>query len=250
VTWIARGEEESVLVKEYTPNPKSSEPDDVLIARYDERLARVTDLLSRLEQDAPCPDHQPSGRWPALRGLIGLLAVGIFAAGFFSQTSYGDAAKLMIARWAPQLGLNSLLPQTEPRLLVQPSSSADQVGAAGSPQPTLSAQIAAGEVAPTVAPLSPELAQMHETRAPDLANVEQMIEQLKTTQEQIARDHARAFEQLKTNQEQMAGDYAKAIERLKTQEQLASDQAKAIEQLRMNEAQLARALRKPSSSSR
>jgi hypothetical protein len=248
---IAHAEEPFVHATEYNPNPKAIESDERLahaseqIARVDEQLARVTERLSRLEHDAarhPVPGHQPSRGWPTLRGLIGLLlAACIFAAAFVSQSSYGDAAKLVIARWAPQLGLTSLLPQTEPELSVQPSSAADQMATAESPQPTAPAQTAAQEVAPTVAPLSPELAQMLEKRARDLANVERVIEQLKTSQEQMARDHAKAIEELKTNQEQMARDNAKAIEQLKTsREQLASDQAKAIEQLKTNQEQLAR----------
>jgi hypothetical protein len=221
--------------------------DDVLIARYDEQLARVTDRLSRLEQAAArhpsaAPPHRRSRGWPVLRGLIGLvLAACIFTAAFVSQSSYGDVAKLMIARWAPQLGLTTPLLQKELGRTVQPSSSADQAAAAEPPQPTISAQTAPQEVAPIVAPLSPEVAQMQETRARDLANVEQVIEQLKTSQQQMLRDHAKAFERLKSSQEQMASDQAKAIEQLKmSQEQMASDQAKAIEQLKMSQEQLAR----------
>jgi hypothetical protein len=250
---IAHAGELFVHVTEYTPNPTAIESEERLahaseqIARVDEQLAQVTERLSRLEHDiarhsSAAPGHQPSRGWPALRGPIGLLsAVGIFAAAFASQSSYSDATKLMIARWATQLGLTSLLPQTKLGLNVQASSAADQVAAAESPLPTLSAQTAQQEVAPTVATLSPELVQMHETSARDLANVEQVVGQLKTSQEQMARDHAKAFEQLKTNQEQISRGHAKAFEQLKTsQEQLARDQAKAIEQLKTNQEQLAR----------
>jgi hypothetical protein len=98
-------------------------------------------------------------------------------------------------------------------------------------RPTPSAQTAAQEVAPTAAPLSPELAQMLQTMARDLANVEQGIEQLKTSQQQMGSDNAKAIEQLKTSQEQMARDNAKAAEQLKaSQEQIARFIAKASEQ--------------------
>ncbi len=242
---IARAEQQFVL-------PDAIEPDERLapaseqIAGVNEQLARLTDRLLRLEQAAArppsaVPRHRPSREWPVLRGLIGLLlAACIFSAAFVSQSSYGKAAKLMIARWAPQLALTSPLWQKEPGPTAQPSASADQVAAAESPQPTLSAQTAAGEVAPTVA--APELAQMHETRARDLANLEQAIEQLKTNQEQMARDHVKAFEQLRTSQDQMAGDHATAIEQLKaSQEQLARDNAKVAEQLRATASFIAKA---------
>lgn len=58
--------------------------------------------------------------------------------------------------------------------------------------------------------MSPELAQLLQTLARDLANVEQGIEQLKTSQEQMARDNAKATEQLKATREQMASVIANA----------------------------------------
>src|SRR5437660_9741771 len=113
-----------------TPNPQAIAPDDALIARADERLAhayqqiahadeqlaRVNEQLSRLDHDAARPPSAVLGRLPsrgrpALRGLIGLLlAACIFVAAFVSQSSYGDAAKLIVARWAPQLILASSPP--------------------------------------------------------------------------------------------------------------------------------------------
>ena len=44
---------------------------------------------------------------------------------------------------------------------------------------------------------------MLQTMARDLANVQQGIEQLKTSQEQTASGNAKALEQLKTSQEQI-----------------------------------------------
>ena len=81
---------------------------------------------------------------------------------------------------------------------------------ATSPQPAPLAQTA--PVAPTTAPLPAELAQSLQTMARDLATVEQGIEQLKTSQEQISRDNAKMAEQLKATQEQMARVVAKASE--------------------------------------
>jgi hypothetical protein len=131
-------------VTKYTLNPKATEPDDVRIAREherlaqayeqiartDEQLARVTEQLSKLEQDATrhrsaAPGRLPLPGRPALRGLIGfLLAACIFAAAFVSQSSYGDAVNQIIARWAPQLVLTSSLLPKNPVFPVRPSPSA------------------------------------------------------------------------------------------------------------------------------
>jgi septation ring formation regulator EzrA len=76
--------------------------------------------------------------------------------------------------------------------------------------------------------------------ASDLANVEHEIEQLKTSQEQTARDNASAIEQLKASQEQAARDSAKSIEQFKaSQEQMARDNAKGAEQLKATREQMA-----------
>jgi len=215
-------------------SPKAPKPDDVLIARTDERLAhayaqiasadeqlaRVTEQLSKLERDAArhpsaVPDLRPSRGRPALRGLIGLLlAACIVVAAFVSQSSYGEAAKPIITRWAPQLIFTSSLPLENTRPTAKPSPSAVQVVSAEpiSPQPSPSAQPAPQAVAPTADPVSPELAQLLQKMTRDLANVEQRIEQLKTSQEQMASDNAKAAEQLKASQEQMTRLIAKASE--------------------------------------
>ena len=97
---------------------------------------------------------------------------------------------------------------------MQPSPSAAQVVAAEPvpPQSTPSAQTVPQEAAPTVAPLSPELAQTLQTMAHDLANVQQGIEQLKTSQEQTVSCNANALELLKTIDGQLQN--AKALEQL------------------------------------
>jgi len=84
-----------------TPNPKSTEPDDVLIERADERPAYATEPPSQSERDAArhpsaVPGRQSSRGRPALRGLVGLLlATCIFIGAFVSQSAYGDAARLL-----------------------------------------------------------------------------------------------------------------------------------------------------------
>jgi len=212
-----------------TPNSNASGPDAVLVARADERLAhayeqiaradeqlaRVTEQLSRLEHDAARQPPDGPGRrlsrgWPLLRGFIGLsLAAGICAAAFASQTSYGEAAKLTIARWAPYLISMSSLRLEKPEASAQASQSAVQTASA---EAASSAQGAAQDVASTAAPLSPELAQLLQTMAHDLATVEQGIEQLKASQERMASDNARAVEQLRASQEEMTRLVARASE--------------------------------------
>ena len=174
--------------------------------------------LGKLEHDSARNPSAALGRLPSrgrptLRGLVGLLlAACIFITAFVSQSSHG--AKLIFARWAPQLILTSSLPMEKPGLSGQPSPSAVQLAAAGpvAAQPTPLAQTAPQDVAPTAAPVSPEVAQLLQTMARDLANVEQGIEQLKASQEQMATDNAKAVEQLKASQEQMTRLIAKASE--------------------------------------
>ncbi|MGZ3322833.1 MAG: hypothetical protein ACXU9C_17915 [Xanthobacteraceae bacterium] len=233
-----------------TTDPKAIEPNDVLVARADERLAhaydeiaradeqlaRLNDQLSKLEHDAAYQpsaglSRRPRGR-PALRGFIGLLlALCVFVGAFVSQSSYGDAAKLIVARWAPQLILTPSLPVEKPGLPAQPNPTAQVAEATPVlPQPAPSAQTAPQDVAPAAAPISPELAQLLQTMARDLANVGQGIEQIKANQEQAARENATAIEQLKASQEQMTRLIAKASENKASEQKKTSEQNKPSEQ--------------------
>ena len=222
-----------------TTAPNAIGPDDVVVARADERLvhaydqiaradeqlARLNEQLARLESEAK---HHPSavvvprpsrgGR--ALRGVIGLLlAAGIFAFAFVAQSSYGEAAKSTVARWAPQLIPSPWMEKSaEP---AQPGPSGVQLAAATPvlPQSIPSAQTAAQDAAPAAAPTVAELAQLLQTMARDLANLEQGIVQLKANQEQAARDNAKATEEIKASQEQMTRQIAKLSEHNKVSEQ-------------------------------
>ena len=210
------------------PKPEAIEPNNGFITRADEQLARayrqitsadeqlahVTEQLSKLERDDA--HHPPAARGrgrsrggPALRGLTGLLlAACIFAAAFVLQSSYGDAAWLTMARWAPQLSSPPLM--EKPGSDAQTNPSAVQLAQA-EPQvlpPTATTETARQDAAP----ISPDMAHLLQTMARDLATVEQGIEQLKAGQEQMAADNAKAVEQLKANQEQMARLIARASE--------------------------------------
>jgi hypothetical protein len=94
----------------------------------------------------------------------------------------------------------------KPAELVQQSSSPVQLAAAETSllQPTPTAQAPVQDVpAPAAAPASPDLTQMLQSMARDIATVEQGIEQLKANQAQMAADNARAIEGLRASQEQL-----------------------------------------------
>ena len=218
-----------------TPSPKAIEPDDVLVARADQRLAhayaqiaradeqiaRVNEQISKLDHGAApdssaVPSRRPTRSGSLARGLVGsLLAAGIFLAAFVSQSPYGDAAKLMIAGWTPQRLLTSPTPPETSGLAAQTSPSPIQLAAAEpvAAQSMASPPTAPQDAAPTAAPMAPELAQLLQTMARDLANAQQGIEQLKASQEQASRENARAVEELKAGQEQMTRLMAKASEK-------------------------------------
>ena len=215
-----------------TSDPKQADPDgDVLLAsltelartipRGPEPLSRVQEQVSKLERDAvrfssdpqiPANTFRPTvpRDRPARRGLIGLLlAACIFVAAFALQSSYGDAVRPIIARWAPQLVPTSTQLLEKPGLSAQPSPPSVQAAAA---EPAPLAQTTQQDVGPATAQVPPVLAQLLQTMMRDLANVEQEIEQLKTSREEMARDNAKLAEQVKASQEQIARLMAKANE--------------------------------------
>jgi hypothetical protein len=190
------------------------------IARADEQLARVNEQISKLERDAARKKHvnrlpPPSRGTPALRGFIGLLlTAGICVVAAFASQSYGETARLMISRWAPQLAPASSLPLETPKFAAQQNPPAVQLAAADGALSQLPAPIQAApqDAAPAAAPIPPELTQLLQTMARDLANVQEGIQQLKTSQEEMVRENARTVEQLKASQEQMARAIADASE--------------------------------------
>jgi hypothetical protein len=205
-----------------TLNPNPTDP----IARYFEQIALEDEQIARtLADDAArhppaavnnvqVPGDRPSFGRQAVRGFVGLLLAACVGVAAVAWQSYGDAAKPIIAREAPQLVLTSSLPLENPGLPAQPSPPAVQASAATAapPQPAPLAQTAAEGVAPAAAAPSADSAQLLQSMARDLATVGQEIEKLKASQEQMARDNAKAAEQLKASQEQMARVIAKASE--------------------------------------
>ena len=213
-------------------NTKQADPRDVspglstqdieLVARADERLAhayeqiaRVDEQISRMEYDAARKKaasklRRPSRGRPALRGFIALLLTAGVCFAAFASRSYGETARQMISRWAPQLA--SSLPSVAPELAAQQSRPAVQVAAADAAIAQLSppAQTAPQEAAS--APIPPEVTQSLQTMERDLASVQQQIEQLKASQVELARENARTAEQLRANQEQIARAISSASE--------------------------------------
>jgi hypothetical protein len=240
-------------------NPKQNGQHDVAIAaikdayqqigRADMRRQRVNEP-AKLEQGAA---RQPSdgqkrsavagprssGGGLVFGGIIGLLVATCIGAGAIALRSHGDAARQMIAEWVPQPGLISW-PAVENPVPPQPSPSAVQVSAAVAtpPQPVPPAHTAPEDAAPTSAIPSPTPTQPLQSIASDLAAMEQEIEQLKmsiqqlrTSQEQMVRNNAELAEQIKAERAQMARDNESAAEQLKaTQEQMARLIAKVSEQ--------------------
>jgi hypothetical protein len=218
-----------------TPTPKANEPHHAVIARADEQLAhaheqivradkdlaRLSEQLAKMERDAagspsaggPGPQSRP--RRPVLRTLVGLpLAACIVAAALVLQSSYGDGAKLIVARWAPQLVSTPSLPPENPPLPAQPALSIGQVAAAEAtpPQATPFAQTAPQDAVPTATAPVADQTQLLQTMARDLANVERNIEQLKANQQQIASDNSKAIGELKASQEEIKRVLAKVSE--------------------------------------
>jgi type IV secretory pathway VirB10-like protein len=230
-----------------TLDSKQTDPRHALMASADEELAhayeqitsageqiaRAEEQLSKLEHAArrAVPGKRPLFGGRAVRGSIGLaLAACIGVAAIAWQSPYGDAAKPTIARWAPQLVLATSLALEKPGFSAQPNLPAVQAAAAKTAplQPAPPAQVAAEDVVPTAAALSPELTQLLQSMARDLATLGQAIEQLKASQERMARDHVNAVDLLRASQEQMARVIAKTSE-AKASEAKASE-AKASEQ--------------------
>jgi uncharacterized membrane protein YccC len=223
-----------------TPASKALEPQDALIARADEQLAhayqqiaradeeltRVSAEVAKMEHEAarprsaePGPQSPPSAgtgsaglgpqapaRRPALRALVGLLlAAGIVVAALVLQSSYGGGAKLVVARWVPQLVSTPSLPPENAPLPAQPAPSTVGVAAAETapPQAMPLAQNTPQDAAATATAALPDHTQLLQTMALGLANVERSIEQLKANQQQIASDNLKEIEALKASQEEM-----------------------------------------------
>jgi hypothetical protein len=220
-------------------NPRASDPHEVAVAalaqdlmnigRADEQFAGVDKQASELEQDAarhlseqqdrpPSPGSRSSLGGLALPGFIGLLLAGCVAA-LLWQSSYGNAVKLIFTRSTAQRASTSSLPLEDQELPTQPSPATVNARAdAALPQPATEGPTIPRGAAPIAAPMPLELEQWLRTIARDLASTEQAIQQLKTSQDQSARDNAELVEQLKAAQAQIVRDNAELGEQLKAEQ--------------------------------
>jgi len=224
------------LMMDTTANPKQTDSRHVMVARADEELAhaheqitraheeigRTEEQLSELQHDVArqpsdhpqsrmntfrpaVPSNPPSLGRRAVRAFISLALLGCIgvAAMAWQSPSSGDAAKQIIARWAPQLVPTLLLTLESPGLPAQRAPPAVRASAASAapPQPAPLAQIAPQGVVPPASALSPDSAQLLQSMARDLATVGQRIEQLKAS-----------IDQLKAGQQQMSREIAKPFE--------------------------------------
>ena len=183
------------------------------------------------EQASVRSSHAGSG----LRVLIGLMLTAVIA---FAWYSYGSEAKLLMAGWAPQASLASLLSLIKPQDQAQPSRAATANEAAS--KAVIVAQNLPQEVRAEGVSTATDMAEWLQTAARDLANVEQAIQQLKASQEQIVRDNAELADRLKATEEQVARDNAAVADRLTaTEAQIARENAKNVDELKAAQSQMA-----------
>jgi hypothetical protein len=225
-----------------TQNPKQIDdphdvlvvaPDVVLVAPTDEELSKLartwrhpSNPQTRAGSDLPgtstvppidttfrvaaVRDVQVAGDRPsigrrAVRAFTAFLLVACIGVAVVAWQSYGDVAKQIIARWAPQFGLTSSPLLENLRLPEQPNPPTIQASAA---KAAPLAQTAPEGVALTAAAWSPESAQLLQSMAGDLATAGQEIKELKASVEQLKA----SIEQLKASQDQMSRDIATASE--------------------------------------
>jgi hypothetical protein len=211
-----------------TPNPKQTDPRDIiLVAPEDKELSNLardamrysSDPQTRMGSDfsagppippvnmtfrpaaavnnVQVPGDRPSVGRRAVRAFAGFLLTACIGGAGVAWQFYGDAAKRIIASWAPRFVLTSSPLLQNPAPPEQPSPPTVQAVDlnVAPPQPAAPAQTAPKGVAPTAAALSPDSAQLLQSMARDLASVGQEIEQLKASQQQMSRDVAKRSEQ-------------------------------------------------------
>jgi hypothetical protein len=240
-----------------TPDPNATEPRDAQVAgaderlahaheqiiRADEELARLSERLAKIEGDTARPasagpasaETEPGPQSPparsARRALIGLPLAACIVVAVLALSSYGGGAKLVVARWAPQLAPTPSSSPENPPPSAQPAPSIVQVAAAepappqatppqatpseATPPPATSlaqAQTTPQDAAPAATAAPPDQTQLLQTMARDLANLERNIEQLKANQQQMAGDNSKAIGELRASQEEMKRALAKVSE--------------------------------------
>jgi hypothetical protein len=142
-------------------------------------------------------DRPPTSKWA--KSAVMLIFAICSAAAAAAWQQHGDAAKQMIASWAPTFALGSS-PTPETAGQAEPPAVQASVADQAPPQPAAPAQPPASAVPSAAAP-SPDTVQSVQSMGRDLAAMGQQIEQLKAS-----------IAELKANQQAMARDVAKPSE--------------------------------------
>jgi hypothetical protein len=246
-------------------NPQQSPPSrDVALAalsealvevgQADERLAWADRRAIGLEQSAARQSSPQQTGTAVLRtrsslralvlwSLIGPLAIVVIGAAAFAWPSpQGQTVRLTIARWV-QLGLSTPSSVWLERLerLARPAPSDLDVTGAGGQQPSSEEQTPPPQVvAPITALMSPQLTKRLQTITRELAEVQQAIEQLRSSQTQFVHDNAGLAERVKETQEQMARQTGELANDLKqTRSEIGRGSADTAAQLKASQEQMA-----------
>lgn len=156
-------------------------------------------------------DSIPVRKRPARRFLRFLMTVAVGVAATLAWQSYGEAARQMLATWAPQL----VAPPAEPIETASAPEQADPVAEQGAeqaapaqpvdvasatadapatPQAAAPAQAAPPPATQAAAP-APDLTPMIEEMSREIASLREAVEELKSGQQKLGRDIAKAAEQ-------------------------------------------------------
>lgn len=254
-------------------NPKPSDGPGSLIARLEQANARAyeRELLAHktlssdpeppVSADVPPsipPPQQPPepprparlddarvSSGPAKRRAVPLIlllvsSVGVAAAVW--QFWGDDVTKRQVVEWASRV---------MPGLSPQAGGANDRASAADAPRPTPPAAEPAQKAVSNNAAQDLDTQRLLQTVAREIAALRQGVDQLKASQEQLARDDATIAEQLKASSEQMTRYNAKLLDLLKmSQEQSTRDNLRIAEQFQASQEQVARALSRTSRRSR
>jgi hypothetical protein len=217
-----------------TTNPREGKSSDAVLAELTQALEEIGRRAPPLvrpneeifEQTGQSERQMPAtilgGRlsWPGalpLWSVVGLLAAACIGIIAFAWPSPSDRAGKPI-----------------------PPTSTDAAKTdAGLQQPSFQTQTTPQRAGPAAAPSAPELTQRLQTIVREFANLEQGIEQLKTSQAQLARDYAELTSQLKETRDQMARRDAEFAAELKAaQEETTRDNLSLAAQLKVSQEQI------------
>jgi hypothetical protein len=137
-----------------------------------------------------------------LRGVIGMILTATLAGAAVLWQSRGEAARQIVASWAPPFVQAWLSPQESQAVDQQSAAPAVETTAVAAEPPPSAPQSPVDNVAPEAASPISDSAQLLQSMARDLANLRQEMEQmkagiagLKAGQDQMAREVAKASDQ-------------------------------------------------------